>query len=149
MNRGGFAPACQKPPASRDPPRKTTMRFLMMYKPDDVKKAEAGAPPSEQEIAAMGALIQDMAKAGVLLGTEGCQPTSKGALVRRFGGKITVTDGPFTETKELIAGYCLVQVKSKDEAIEWAKRFFGVVGEDGVSEIRQLYDAEDFAPSAG
>jgi hypothetical protein len=88
----------------------------------------------------MGKLIEEMAKAGVLLATDGLQPSSKGARVRISGGKFTVTDGPFTEAKELIAGYAIVQVKSKEEAIEWAKRFLKVMGE-GESEIRQMHDA--------
>jgi hypothetical protein len=93
---------------------------------------------------AMGKLIGDMAKAGVLLATEGCLPSSKGARVRIEGdNKFTVTDGPFPETKELIAGFCLLQVKSKDEAVEWTKRFLAVVGE-GESEIRLLHDQPAF-----
>jgi hypothetical protein len=87
----------------------------------------------------MGKLIEEMSKAGVLLATEGCQPSSKGCRVRIDSGKYTVTDGPFPETKELIAGFCLIQVKTKDEAVEWGKRFLQVVGE-GESEIRQIYD---------
>jgi hypothetical protein len=93
----------------------------------------------------MGKLIEDMTKAGVLLATEGCLPSSKGARVRYSGGKFTVTDGPFTETKELVAGFALFEVKSKEEAIEWTKRFLKVAGE-GESEIRQIYEAEDFGP---
>jgi hypothetical protein len=112
------------------------MRYLCIYKPG---KPETDAPPSEQEMAAMGKLIEDMSKAGVLLATEGCLPTSKGVRVRIDSGKFTVTDGPFPETKELIAGFCLLQVKSKAEAIEWGKRFLAVVGE-GESEIRQLHE---------
>jgi hypothetical protein len=117
------------------------MRFLCIYKPGT---PETDALPSEQEMAAMGKLIEDMTKAGVLLATEGCQPTSKGARVRIDSGKFKVTDGPFPETKELIAGFCLLQVKSKAEAVEWTKRFLTVVGE-GESEIRQLHE---FGPSA-
>jgi hypothetical protein len=91
-------------------------------------------------MATMGKLIGDMAKAGVLLATEGCLPSSKGSRVRiHGGGKFTVTDGPFPETKELIAGFALLQVKSKAEAIEWTKRFLTAAGE-GESEIRQLHD---------
>jgi len=88
-------------------------------------------------MAAMGKLIGEMAQAGVLLGTEGCLTSSSGARVRIDGGKFAVTDGPFPETKELIAGFCLLQVKSKAEAVEWTKRFLSVVGE-GESEVRQL-----------
>jgi len=91
-------------------------------------------------MATMGKLIEDMTKAGVLLAAEGCQPSSKGVRVRIDSGKFALTDGPFPETKELIAGFCMLQVKSKAEAIEWGKRFLTVVGE-GESEIRQLHDS--------
>jgi hypothetical protein len=94
-------------------------------------------------MAAMGALIEEMSKAGVLLATEGCLPSTKGARVRRSGGTYTVTDGPFTETKELIAGFALMQVGAKDEAIAWTKRFLECAG-DGESEIRQIAEADDF-----
>ena len=117
------------------------MRFLCLYKPDK----KEGVPPSQHEMAEMGNLIEEMTKAGVLLATEGCQPSSKGARVRLSGGKITVTDGPFTETKELVAGFAMIQVKSKAEAIEWTRRFLKVAG-DGESEIRLLHEASDFAP---
>jgi hypothetical protein len=93
-----------------------------------------------EEMAVMGKLINEMAEAGVLLGTEGCMPISKGAVVRKAQGKISVTDGPYIETKELIGGFALVQVNSKDEAIEWTKRFLEIAG-DGESEVRQLWDA--------
>jgi hypothetical protein len=112
------------------------MRFLCIYKPG---KPESDAPPTQEEMETMGKLIGDMAKAGVLLATEGCLPSSKGSRVRIDGGKFTVTDGPFPETKELIAGFALLQVKSKPEAIEWTKRFLSVVGE-GESEVRQLHE---------
>ncbi len=118
------------------------MRFMMLYKPGK----EATAPPSAGEIAAMGALIQEMAKASVLLSTEGLQPSSKGARISVTGGGFSITEGPFPESKELIAGYAVVQVKSKQEAIEWAKRFLKVVGK-GESEIREMYDAPALAPS--
>jgi len=113
------------------------MRFLCIYRPG---KPETDAPPTQQEISAMGKLIEEMTKAGVLLATEGCVSSKKGARVRIDAGKVTVTDGPFPETKELIGGFALIQVKSKAEAIEWTKRFLAVVGE-GESEIRELYDA--------
>jgi hypothetical protein len=87
----------------------------------------------------MGKLIEDMSKAGVLLAAEGCLPSSKGARVRIQAGELVVTDGPFPETKELIAGMCMMQCKTKAEAIEWTKRFLSVVGE-GESELRQLHD---------
>src|SRR2546427_5477459 len=101
------------------------MRFMMLYKPG----VEATAPPTKEQMAEMGKFIEEMAKGGVLLATDGLQPSSKGARVRVSGGKFIVTDGPFTETKELIAGYAIVQVKSKDEAIEHAKRFLKLMGE--------------------
>ena len=91
----------------------------------------------------MGALIEEMTTAGVLLATEGCLPSAKGARVRRAGDKVTVTDGPFTESKELIAGFALLQVGSKEEAIAWTKRFLECAG-DGESEIRQIAEADDF-----
>jgi hypothetical protein len=112
------------------------MRYLCIYKPGT---PETDTMPSREEMAAMGQLIGDMAKAGVLLATEGCAPSSKGVRLRIDSGKFTVTDGPFPETKELIAGFCLLQVKSKEEAIEWGKRFLAVVGE-GESEIRLLHE---------
>ena len=116
------------------------MRFLAIY-----RSVEKALPPSAEHMAAMGKLIEKMAKAGVLLATEGCQPSSKGARVRISGGKFTVTDGPFTETKEVIGGFALLQVNSKDEAIAWTRRFLHVAG-DGESEIRELYEAPAFAP---
>lgn len=124
------------------------MRFMMMFRPADSKAAEAGLPPNPDEMVAMGKLIGDMAEAGVLIATEGLMPTSAGMKMRSSGGKITVTDGPFTEAKEIIAGFCMVQVKSKDEVIEWGKRFFEIVSEDGESEIRQMYDVGE-APCSG
>ena len=114
------------------------MRFLAIY-----KSVETGLPTSPENMAAMGKLIEEMAKAGVLLATEGCQPTSKGARVRIAGGKFTVTDGPFTETKEVIGGFALFQVQSKEEAIAWTKRFLQLAG-DGESEIREIYEAPAF-----
>ena len=121
------------------------MRFLTIYTPDAkaTKRNEAGVPPTQQEMAEMGKFIEDMAKAGVLLSGEGCAASSKGARVRLAGGKFTVTDGPFTEAKEVIAGFAIIQTKSKAEAIEVTKRFLKVAGE-GQSEIRQLHEASDF-----
>jgi hypothetical protein len=116
------------------------MRFLGIY-----RTAETGLPPTPEHMAEMGKLIEEMTKAGVLLATEGCQPSARGARVRRSGATLTVTDGPFTETKEVIGGFALIQAKSKEEAIEWTKRFLKVAG-DGESEIRQLYEPSDFAP---
>jgi hypothetical protein len=116
------------------------MRFLAIY-----RTAETGVPPSTEEMARMGQLIEEQTNAGHLLATEGCLPSATGARVRRSKGKLTVTDGPFTESKELIAGFALLQAKSKEEAIELAKRFLEVAG-DGESEIRQIAEAEDFGP---
>jgi hypothetical protein len=93
-------------------------------------------------IARMGQLIEEMTKAGVLLATEGCLPSALGARVRRSNGKLTVTDGPFTESKELIAGFALIQASSKEEAVELTKRFLEIAG-DGESEIRQIAEAGD------
>jgi hypothetical protein len=113
------------------------MRFLAIY-----KTAEKNTPPSTEEIAAMGKLIDEMTNAGVLLATEGCLPSFTGARVRRSNGRITVTDGPFTESKEIIGGFALIQVRSKEEAVEWTKRFLRVAG-DGESEIRQIAELDD------
>ncbi|HSY51746.1 MAG TPA: YciI family protein [Thermoanaerobaculia bacterium] len=118
------------------------MRYLCLYKPS---KPE-GAPPTQDEMARMGTLIEEMMKAGTLISTEGCQPSAKGARVRLSGGKISVTDGPFSESKELIGGFAIIQTKSKEEAIELTKRFLEVAGE-GESEIRLLHEMSDFAPA--
>ena len=123
------------------------MRFLTIYKADEQasKRNESGAPPSQEEIARMNVLIEQMTKAGTLLSTEGCKPSASGARVRQTKQKVTVTDGPFTESKELIAGFAILNAKSKAEAIELTKRFLGVAG-DGEVEIRQLWEESDFAP---
>ncbi|HSY82082.1 MAG TPA: YciI family protein [Gemmatimonadaceae bacterium] len=102
-------------------------------------KEPVGAPKPE-EMAAMGKLIEEMMKEGVLIATDGLQSSASGAIVRQTNGKITVTDGPFAETKELVAGYAIFNVKSKEHMIELTKRFLKVVGHDGVSEIRQMYE---------
>jgi len=115
------------------------MRFLTIY-----KTVERDTPPSPEETAAMGKLIEASMKAGVLIATEGCQPSAKGARVRLSNGKVTVTDGPFTESKELIAGFAILEAKSKEEAIEHCKAFLDVAG-DGESEIRLLHQASDFS----
>ncbi len=119
------------------------MRFMMIYKPADTKDMEAGVPPTQQQMAEMGNFIGELAKSGVLLATDGLAASSKGARVRLSTGKVTVTDGPFAETKELIAGFAIVQVKSKAEAIELAERFLKLAG-DGESEIRQMHDVPAF-----
>ncbi len=111
------------------------MRFLCIYKPG---RAE-GSPPAPQEMAEMGKLIADAKKEGWLIATEGCLPSALGARVRRTGDKITVTDGPFTESKEIIGGYALIQAGSKAEAVEYTKKFLQCAG-DGESEIRQVYE---------
>jgi hypothetical protein len=124
-----------------------TMRFMMMVRAN--RNTEAGVMPDEKLIAAMTKYNEEMAKAGVLLDLAGLQPSSKGARVKFSGGKRTVIDGPFAETKELIAGYWLIQVKSKAEAIEWANRCPNPHGEaaEGEIELRQLFELDDFAPS--
>lgn len=115
------------------------MRFMMIVKANE--KSEAGVLPTEQELAAMGKYNEQLVKAGVMLDGTGLQPTSKGARIHFSGSKRTVVDGPFTEAKELIAGYWILQVKSREEAIEWAKR---VPFEEGHVELRQLFELEDF-----
>jgi hypothetical protein len=121
------------------------MRFMCIYRPTDTAKLESGLPPSQDEVAKMGQLIGDMIKAGVLLATDGLLPSSKGARVRLSGGRFTVTDGPFTEAKELIAGFAIIRVSSKAGAIEWGKRFLQIAGE-GESEIRLMWDTPAFPP---
>jgi len=118
------------------------MRFMILVKAD--KNTEAGAMPSETLLKDMMKYNEELVTAGVLLAGEGLQPTSKGARVRFSGAKRTVIDGPFAETKELVAGFWLWQVKSKAEAIEWLKR---APFEDTEVEIRQVFETEDFAPS--
>ena len=118
------------------------MRFMMLVKAS--KESEAGALPSKELLAAMGRFNEEMAKAGVLLAGEGLHPSSKGARVRFSGARRTVTDGPFAETKELIAGFWLMQVKSKDEAIDWVKRCPNPLAGEAEIEIRQVFEAEDF-----
>jgi len=109
------------------------------------KNSEAGALPTKELLAEMGAFNEELAKAGVMLAGEGLQPSSKGARVKFSGSKRTVVDGPFTETKELVAGFWIWKVKSKQEAIEWVKRCpHPMPGEDAEIEIRQIYEAEDF-----
>jgi hypothetical protein len=118
------------------------MRFMVIVKAS--KDSEAGVMPSKQLLSEMGKFNEDLAKAGVLLAGEGLHPSSKGARVRFSGTKRTVIDGPFAETKELIAGYWLWQVKSKQEAIDWLKRCPNPHNEDCEVEIRQVFEAEDF-----
>src|SRR5215475_12125557 len=119
------------------------MRFMIIVKA--TKDSEAGVRPSEQLFAAMADYHEQLVKAGVLLDASGLQPSSKGWRIKYAGGKRTVTDGPFAETKELIAGYTIIQVKSREEALEWAKRMPNPHLEDGTIEIRQMFELEDFA----
>ncbi|HLG98493.1 MAG TPA: YciI family protein [Bryobacteraceae bacterium] len=123
------------------------MRFMMIVKAN--QDSEAGKMPSEELLAAMGKYNEELRKAGVLIDLNGLHPTSKGARVKFSAGKPTVVDGPFAETKELIGGYWIIRVKSKQEAIEWAKRAPAPHGEnaDGEIEIRQIFELDDFAPS--
>jgi hypothetical protein len=116
------------------------MRYLCVYKP----ARPEGTPARPDEMARMGQLIDEMTRAGVLLGTEGCAPSSKGVRVRLENGQYKVTDGPFTETKELIAGFALIKVATKQEAVEWTKRFLDTAG-DGESEVRLLHEMGDCA----
>ncbi len=118
------------------------MRFLVMVKPP-AAAYEAGAMPSPELVANMGAFNSELAKSGVLLAAEGLHPSSKGALIAFHGGKATVLDGPFAETKELVGGFWLIQVRSKDEAIEWLRRC-PFEGNERI-ELRQIHDVEDFA----
>jgi hypothetical protein len=118
------------------------MRFLILVKAS--KDSEAGVLPDEKLLTEMGQFNEELVKAGVLLVAEGLQPSSKGARVKFSGGKRTVIDGPFAETKELIAGFWLWQVKSREEAIEWVKRIPNPTGDDGEVEIRQVFEADDF-----
>jgi hypothetical protein len=111
------------------------MKFLSIY-----KSAERGVPPTQEEMDKMGKLIEQEMKAGTLLATEGCLPSALGARVRMSSGKVTVTDGPFTEAKEVIGGFAILQANSKAETIEMTKRFLEVVGE-GECELRQVYEA--------
>jgi hypothetical protein len=117
-----------------------TMRFMMLVKAS--KESEAGALPSKELLAAMGQFNEEMAKAGVLIAGEGLQPSSKGTRVTFSGSKRTFTDGPFAETKELLAGFWMIDVKSKADALAWAARVPFTGGE--VIEVRQVFEADDF-----
>ena len=118
------------------------MRVMVLIKANE--DSEAGVMPSEQLLTEMGAYNEELVKAGIMLAGEGLHPSSKGARVRFSGAQRTVIDGPFAETKELIAGFWLWQVKSMDEAIEWVKRCPNPTGEDSEVEIRQVFETEDF-----
>jgi hypothetical protein len=119
------------------------MRFMVMVKAS--KASEAGIMPTQKLLAEMGKFNEELVKAGVLLAADGLQPSSKGKRVRFSGEKRTVIDGPFTETKDLIAGYWLWQVRSMEEAIEWAKRCPNPHEEESEIEIRQVFEPEDFS----
>src|SRR5678810_1471938 len=118
------------------------MRFMVIVKAD--KNSEAGILPSQELLTAMGKYNEELVKAGVMLAGEGLHPSSKGARVRFSGSKRTVIDGPFAETKELVAGFWLLQVKSMEEAIEWVKRAPNPMPGESEIEIRQIFEAEDF-----
>jgi hypothetical protein len=118
------------------------MRFMVMVKAN--KDTEAGVLPSEEMLDAMTRYNEELVKAGVMIAGEGLRPSSKGARIRFSGPKRTVIDGPFSETKELIAGFWLFEVKSLDEAIEWVKRCPNPTGEESEIEIRQVFEAADF-----
>ena len=118
------------------------MRFMIVMKAN--KDSEAGVLPDHDILTRMGHFNEELVKAGIMLAGEGLQSSAKGSRVKLIDGKATVIDGPFTETKELIAGFAIVQVKSKVEAIEWAKRVLDLA-DDGESEIRQMHDAPAFA----
>jgi hypothetical protein len=121
------------------------MRFMVIVKAS--KDSEAGVMPSEEGLGAMAKFNEEMVKAGIMLDGAGLHPSSKGARIKIDGNKRTVVDGPFAETKELIAGYWIIQVKSKEEAIEWMKRVPNPHKEGGEIEIRQMFELEDFGES--
>jgi hypothetical protein len=140
--RPGPEGAGESPTKDHNAKGEQAMRFMMIVKADE--KSEAGVMPDEKLLSDMTKYNEDLARAGALLDASGLKPTSKGARVTFSGAKPRVTDGPFTETKELVAGYWLIQVKSKEEAIEWARRVPFV---DGQIEIRPLFELEDFGSS--
>jgi len=123
------------------------MRFMIVVKA--TKDSEAGVMPDESALSEMAKYHEELQKAGVLLDASGLQATSKGWRIKYSGQKRTVVDGPFAETKELIAGYTIIQVKSKEEAMEWARRFPNPAlnGKEGEIEVRQLFELDDFGPS--
>jgi len=122
-----------------------TVRFMVLVKAD--KNTEAGVLPDEKLLTEMGKYNEELVKAGVLLAAEGLHPSSKGARVKFSGGKRTVIDGPFREAKDLVAGFWLFQVKSKEEAIEWVRRCPSPTGTEAEIEIRQVFEADDFGPA--
>src|SRR4051794_16493959 len=120
------------------------MRVMVLVKATE--QAEAGVLPNEELLTAMGKYNEELVKAGIMLAGEGLHPSAKGARIQFSGDRRTVVDGPFTEVKELVAGFWLWQVKSMDEAIEWARRCPNPTGEEGVLGIRPVFEAEDFGP---
>jgi hypothetical protein len=118
------------------------MRVMVQVKANE--ETEAGVPPSTEMLSEMGAYNEELVKAGIMLAGEGLHPSSKGVRIRFSGDQRSVVDGPFTETKELVAGYWLWQVRDMDEAIEWAKRCPNPTGAEGVLELRPVFEAEDF-----
>jgi hypothetical protein len=121
-------------PASRNQSKETAMKFLSIY-----KTVERNTPPCTEEIGTMGKLIEEGFKAGWLVATEGCMPTKLGARVRKSGSDITVTDGPFSEAKEVVGGFAILKADSKEEAIEMTRKFLKLAG-DGECELRQIYE---------
>ena len=121
------------------------MRFMILVKAS--KDSEAGALPDEDMIAKMVTYHEELQKAGALVDASGLQPSAKGWRIKYSGSKRTFIDGPFTETKELVAGYTIIKAKSRQEAIEWTKRFPNPGNEDGEIEVRQMFELEDFGPS--
>src|SRR5687767_13919756 len=123
------------------------MRFMIIVKA--TKDTEAGVQPDEKLFSAMADYHEELMKAGVLLDGSGLQPSSKGWRIKYSGNKRTVIDGPFAETKELIAGYTMIQTRTREEAMEWARRFPNpsIDGKEGEIEVRQLFELEDFGPS--
>jgi hypothetical protein len=119
------------------------MRILGLMRA--TKESEAGAPPNPELMERMGVFMEEVMKAGVLLATDGLHPSAKGKRVKIDNGKVSITDGPFTESKELVASYALFEVKSMDEAVMWTRRFLEVLGE-GECELRPIFDAADFSP---
>lgn len=117
------------------------MRFLGLLRADS--ESEAGVPPSAELIQRMGTFLEEVVQAGVLVGSEGLKPSAAGKRIKLADGKVTVTDGPFTESKELVASYAIFDVKSIDEAVHWTQRFLEVLGQ-GECEIRPIFEATDF-----
>lgn len=141
INRAGFRLRQTVPKPAPKKSRRNNMRFLCLYKPAQPE----GTPPSEGEISQMGKLIEESFKSGILLATEGCLPSALGVRIRMTDGSFKVTDGPFTESKELVGGFALISVKSKGEAVDFTKKFMKLAG-DGEVELRQVYDDSAIPP---